>query len=298
MTNEIKSTFTVDGGEDAPSPAGSVPANAREELLKLIDASEDKHFVFMSGTPASGKTAVLGAMLRAMQRPDAPGRLYIHGSDGFFKDGLALWKRIDIAFGKKEFPPRSSVGSTIQLHAQFVPHGARPPLHLIFLEMAGEDVMIKDSGGRALPFHVGQFLKIPTLKMSFLFTTSWSEAKKDDAAIDDFLSFLNEKAPHLVDNRFILLITKWDTKTANPSESIDEFVRRTMPRTYNKLSSQRNVIQPFSIGTVVSFDGAGGDVISSFDDAGSERLFSRIFETFTGVSSEPPKVSKFRKLFK
>ena len=98
MTNEIKSKYTVDGGEDAPLPTSSVPTNAREELVKLIEAAEDKHFVFMSGTPASGKTAVLGAMLRAMQRPDAPGRLYIHGSDGFFKDGLALWKRIDKAF--------------------------------------------------------------------------------------------------------------------------------------------------------------------------------------------------------
>lgn len=297
MTDEIKSKYTVDGGEDAPSPPDSVPTNGREELLKLIDASEDKHFVFMFGTPASGKTAVLGAMLRAMMRPDSPGRLFVHGSDGYFKDGAALWKRIDTAFTNKEFPPRSSAGSTIQLHAQFVPHANRSPLHLIFLEMAGEDlrqVMIKDSGGRTLPFHVGQFLKIPTLKISFLVTTSWSEAKRDDAAIDDFLSFLNEKAPHLVDNRFILLITKWDTKTVNQTESIDEFVRRTMPRTYNKLSSQRNVIQPFSIGTVVSFDGAGGDVISSFDDAGSERLFSRIFETFTGVSSEPTKVSKWK----
>jgi hypothetical protein len=291
MNDESKPKIAFDQGGASSPPAESLPEDGRQVLINLIEAAEDKHFVFLFGTPASGKTAVLGTMLQAMQRPEVRGKLYVHGEGGgYFREGLALWKRIMESFAKKEFPPRSSAGSTIQLHAQYVPPD-QSPIHLIFLEMAGEDlrqVMVTDAGGRSLPFHVGQFLKIPTLKISFLVTTSWAEAKKDDAAIDDFVSFLSEFSPHLMDNRFILLVTKWDTYS-NRTDSIDDFVRKHMPRTYNKLAARRNVIQPFSVGTVVTYAGAGGDVISSFDHGAAQRLFGRVFETFTGISSAPPK---------
>jgi hypothetical protein len=62
-----------------------------------------------------------------------------------------------------------------------------------------------------------------------------------------------------------------------------------MPKTYSKLAAKRNVIQPFSVGVVVPFDGGDGDIIVSFDHAASQRLFARIYETFTGVSSEQAK---------
>ncbi|MES1977505.1 MAG: hypothetical protein V4451_05680 [Pseudomonadota bacterium] len=226
-----------------------------------------------------------------MQRPEVPGKLYVHGAgNGYFRDGAALWGRIREAFGRQAFPPRTEAGKTIQLQAQYVPTDGSLPLNLIFLEMAGEDlreVMITDAGGKALPFHILQFLKIPRLKISFLVMTAWSDAARDDETIDDFLSFLNEEAPHLIDNRFILLITKWDTKPKS-SGSIDDFVRANMPSTYSKLAAARNVIQPFSIGEVVSIKDAGEDIIASFDYASSQRLFRRIYETFTGVPSEAP----------
>ncbi len=272
--------------------------DGREQLIRLLDASEDKNFVFLFGSPAAGKTVVLGSMIQAMQRPEVQGRLFVHGAgDGYFKYGLALWERIRTAFAEKRFPARTTKGETIQLHAQYKHPGSQDPLNLVFLEMSGEDlksVTITDQGGRGLPFHISQFLKIPELKIAFLITTSWQDAAKDDAMIDDFLSYLNETASHLIENRIILLITKWDTYRGSGLVSIDDFVKTKMPRTYNKISDKRNVIQPFSIGKIVAFDGSGGDVISSFDYAASQRLFGRIYETFTGVSSEPPTKPKWK----
>ncbi len=275
--------------ENKPAP----PVDARAELIRLLDASEGKHFVFLFGSPAAGKTAVLGSVLQAMQRPEVQGRLFVHGAgDGYFKHGLALWDQIRRAFDQKQFPTRTTAGGTIQLHAQFKPPNNEPPLDLVFLEMAGEDlkkVMITDQGGRNLPFHIGQFLKVPQLKIAFLVTTSWQDASKDDPMIDDFLSYVNETASHLIENRIILLVTKWDKNPLGATASIDDFVKQKMPRTYNKIAAKRNVIQPFSVGKIVPFEGGEGDIIASFDYPSSQRLFARIYETFTGVSSDPKK---------
>lgn len=289
QAEEGRKPYEILGGTE--SSTTDAPADARELLRQLLLAGEDKHFVFLFGSPASGKTAVLGGLLQAMQRPEVPGKLYVHGAgNGYFGEGAALWRRIRDAFGRQAFPPRTDKGKTIQLQAQYVPN-AGEPLNLVFLEMAGEDlreVMITDAGGRALPFHILKFLKIPRLKLSFLVTTAWSDAPRDDETINDFLSFLSEEAPHLIENRFILLITKWDSKP-QPAGQVDDFVRANMPRTYNKLAAKRNVIQPFSIGEVVSLKGAGDDIIASFDYPSSQRLFRRIYETFTGVPSEETK---------
>jgi hypothetical protein len=288
--------FKVRGGADSgvqnttASPE-ITPAQARQILIDLVEASGDKHFVFLFGSPASGKTAALAAMLHAMHQPDAPGKLYIHGvGEGFFAEGLALWSRIQKAFSQRRFPPRSATGTTIQLHAEFRSHAANGnTMDLVFLEIAGDDlqqVVISAQGNRSLPFHIGQFLRIPTLKIAFIITTSWEDASKDDPIIDSFISHINEQSPHLIDNRFILLVTKWDTRRGNKKEEIDTFVRRTMPQTYNKLSSRHNIIQPFSVGTIIPFaeDGKShpDDIIDQFDHAASQRLFERIFQTFTG----------------
>jgi len=292
--------FQVSPDEGRQDSSSAPPFDARAELLRLLEASEDKHFVFLFGSPAAGKTVVLGSVIQAMQRPEVQGRLFVHGAgDGYFKHGLALWEQLRRAFEKKQFPPRTKAGGTIQLHAQYKPpnNGNKStPLDLVFLEMAGEDlkkVMITDQGGRNLPFHIGQFLRIPQLKIAFLITTPWQDASKDDAMIDDFLSFVNETAPHLIENRIILLVTKWDTYSGGESTSIDDFVKQKMPRTYNKIAEKRNIIQPFSVGKIVPFDGGEGDIIATFDYSASQRLFSRIYETFTGISSEKKKTWKF-----
>jgi hypothetical protein len=271
------------------SSDGGAPS-AREAVIKLIEASYDKHFVFMFGSPASGKTAVLGSLIQAMQRPEAKGTLFVHGTteDNYFKDGLALWNHIREAFEERRFPKRTLHGRTIQVLLQYRPPYELPTLNLVFLEMAGEDlreVRITGQGDRDLPFHVGQFLRIPKLKLVFLLVTPWSDAAKDDATVDDFLSYVNSVASHLTENRFILLITKWDTKTGATPSDIDTFLRQAMPKTYNKLAHKRNVIQPFSIGTVVQMPPeAGGDIISSFDYKASQRLFARLYERCTGLS--------------
>lgn len=283
-------TPTEGGGANTQAPQS---LDARAELVRLLEASEDKNFVFLFGSPAAGKTAVLGSIIQAMQRSEVQGRLFVHGAgDGYFKHGLALWELIRSAFEKKQFPPRTQKGRTIQLHAQYKPSSGVDALDIVFLEMAGEDlksVMITDEGGRNLPFHIGQFLKIPQLKIAFLITTPWQDASKDDMMIDDFLSYVNETAPHLIENRIILLVTKWDTYPKAGSLSINDFVKQKMPRTYNKIAEKRNIIQPFSVGKILPFDGGEGDIIASFDYPASQRLFARIYETFTGVSNEEKK---------
>lgn len=263
---------------------------AMQNLRSLL--TEEGNLVFLFGAPAAGKTSVLGSIIQAMQRPEAQGRLFVHGAgNSRFRRGLALWDRIRQCFDCKQFPSRTISGETIQLHAQYKPQNSEP-LDVIFLEMAGEDlkrVMITDKGDRSLPFHIDQFLRVRRLKMIFVIMSEWREAGNDDSLIDDFLAHLNETASHLIENRIVLLITKWDSNPAGGGTSIDAFVRKNMPKTYNKIAFARNIIQPFSIGKVIPFEDEGGDIIASFDYLASQRLFARIYETFTGRASDPKK---------
>lgn len=283
----------TDSGNTNQAPPVNEPkagGDRREEIKKLLEAAADKHFVFFFGSPASGKTATLGAILHSLHRPESVGRIFIHGKgEGFFSPGLALWNRIQSSFNDRRFPPRTGVGETIQLHAEFRPNGNAPSLDLVFLEISGEDlknVEISTSGDRTLPFHINQFLRVPSLKMVFVITTSWEDATRDDPVIDSFLSYVNDHASHLLENRFILLVTKWDRKSKNADEDVDSFVRRTMPATYNKLSHRRNILQAFSVGTVIPFSPDGkphpDDIIDKFNHEESQGLFDRIYQTFHG----------------
>jgi hypothetical protein len=308
VTPDQEPAYPVQGGAGAPAPhsppAAPGASDPRKQLLELLRAAQDKHFVFMFGPPSAGKTVVLGSMLQAMQRPEVNGRLFIHGAgDGYFKYGLSLWSQIRTAFEQQRFPRRTEQGKTIQLHAQYRPSNSEPPLDIVFLEMSGEDlktvhvtVEADGEGRRDLPFHIEQFLRVPNLKLAFIIVTSWEAAEKDDALINDFLAYINEKAPHLSENRFIILVTKWDTKPGDPNEPIYDFIRARMPATANKIAAKRNIVQPFSVGTIVPFAGPDGDIIANFDHAAGQRLFARLYETFTGVPTEPKK-SWFGSLF-
>ena len=293
-TQEDQPLFQVQSDESmVPVVPSSEELSERQKYLLLLEACKGKHFVFLFGSPAAGKTAVVGSLIQAMQRPEVLGKLYVHGAgDGYFASGLQLWSQIRHAFDNRRFPSRTKAGTTIQIHTQYR-SPSNTTLDLVFLEMAGEDlkeVQINDSGHRRLPFHIEQFLKIRQLEIAFLIITSWKDAAKDDVAIDDFLTFINQTAPHLTQKRVLLIITKWDTRPQNTgdSASVSKFVKETMPRTFNKISGARNVIQPFSVGEVVPFEGDEGDIIDTFDYGAHQRLFARIYETFTGVSVAPP----------
>lgn len=293
----------VEGGEIDESSVDVNKGFNRDDFRKLLDSSDDKHFVFFYGSPAAGKTAVLGSMLYAMQQPGARGKLFVHGAgDNFFSKGLILWKGILTAFQNERFPIRSSTGSTIQLLVKYKPDerlnhdDTDEGIDIVFLEMSGEDLtqgMKLDKGDRSLPSHIDIFLQIPKVKLVFIVTAAWDEARESDAEVNEFITFLNEKYGNLIESRFLLLITKWDTKKKKKDENILSFVQREMPSTFTKLKNSRNVIQKFSVGNVIilSPDGkpSDDDIIRPFDIATGQRLFDRIYETFTGIShTEPP----------
>ena len=155
--------------------------------------------------------------------------------------------------------------------------------------MGGEDlrkVAATNSGVRDLPIHIDQFLRIPDLRMLFLLTASWKEAKNSDRVISEFLDYLNEKNPELLEKRVVLLITKWDSYPAAVKTSVEDFVRKQMPATFGKLRNPKNLIGSYSVGKVIPM-GADGkespdDIIHPFDYAQGQKLFNRICETFTG----------------
>ena len=305
--NEYAASVDVAGVNAAMAVnAGATNATSqREDLLAFLEAAEDKNFVFFFGTPAAGKSAVLGSMIQAMNHPDSFGTLSVHGvGNGYFSEGQQLWDRLQAAFANRRFPPRTAAGKTIQLHATFKPHfrDSQSPLEIVFLEMGGEDLRQVSIGNHVLPAHINQFLRIKKLKLMFIMTAAWSDARKDDKKIGSFLDYLNERSPHLVESRVILLLTKWDTRPPSAKENVHDFVKKSMPETYSKLSSSRNVISDFSIGDILPERDDGiedpNDIIQEFNFPVARSLFNRIQETFSGINYEAlPKKTLFGRLF-
>jgi hypothetical protein len=272
------------------------PVDARELLVQLIEGSENKNFVFFFGTPRAGKTAILGSMLQSMEAENPFGTVHVLGKDGYFEAGVALWQNIRGFFDSRRFPPRTDAGATIQLHARFQPREPQQKaLDIIFLEMGGEDLRVvsaTSTGVRALPLHIDQFLLIPGLRMMFLLTASWREAKQSDRAMSEFIDYLIGKNSSLADNRIVMLVTKWDTYPEKKTVTAEDYVKKHMPVTYGKLRDPKNLIGSYSIGTIVSLGKNGeespDDIIQSFDHKEGQKLFNRIRETFTGESFIKP----------
>lgn len=264
----------------------------RKQVMELLEASKDKNFVFLFGPPGSGKTAVLGTILQSMHRGDVHGKFYVHGASekSHYKRGADLWTRIRSSFADKRFPARSDVTKTIELHVEYK-HPANPdPVHIVFLEMAGDnfDLVKLNERGEKLPIHIKQFLSIPNINIMFLIVAPWRTDRRGISLVVDFLAFVNEHAPNLVGSRVILLISQWDQYPLRSTKSVEQFALEEMTEVYQKINSNNNVIRSYSVGTVLHDDTGAGDIIMDFDHTASQQLFARIYETFTGIRFVPP----------
>lgn len=260
----------------------------RQVLMDFLDTAKDKNFVFFYGAAGSGKSTVLGSMLYSMKQSEEKWKLYVRGTgDYFFQQGLMLFKHILDAFGNGHFLSRTKGGSTTQLLVSYHPDSINDALDMIFLEMSGEDlwdIRISPYGYHVLPFHIDIILNIPNIKIIFVLTSSWREARNDDSEMSKFINMLYEKNSSLIKNRLFFLITKWDEKKKENDEDIFYFVKREMPLTFSRLNFEKTSIQPFSAGNVITVSPDGTphpeDIIIP-DIAAGQRLFEKIYETFT-----------------
>lgn len=265
-----------------------------DDIRTLIDDPSARLFVLSFGAVACGKTSLLGALVQGMQTPEAPGRLYVdYGLTTALRQGSYLWRTIELAFSQKAFPPRTAAGNTTRIRLEYLPESTVRASRCVinFLETSGEDFHSFQNGKhlRELPPHIQKYLMLPQSKFVFLLLCEWDHAARDDIAISDFISYVNRQEPNHFGKNFQVVFTKWDTRPEGASEATEIF-RDHMPRTFNLLSQNSMAPLPFSVGTVIPFDGA--PILAVTNHSYARSLFEIIYRQHTGRTTTPTSLSR------
>lgn len=270
-----------------PDDQQATTARAAPTQREQIEAIKrhDSNFVFLFGAPQRGKTVVSSSLINFMGSVGSEGKVSAFGLKKGVDEGNALLRRIQRQFALGVFPDRTSLaadGQPLYLNVAFVPVDPKSrKLRLTFLEMPGDELQKVDSpdGGRgALPSSIDVFFNTEKVSLSFILVTDTSRAADDDLLMTAFMDYIAEKNSDFENARFLLLVAKWDEYDGD--QSVDEFVRTNMPKTYGKLFSPRNSIAQFTIGTVRQADGKA--FISEFDPIPAKQVLNWLYSNIEG----------------
>lgn len=250
-----------------------------DDLEELSLQSKNKHFVFVFGASASGKSVVIGSMLQAMQRPTASSKLTAVW-DGIFYNNQYSWQIFtgNDGLAQGAFPRRTKYGKRNWVH---VKRSQKEEIkeELVFWELGDRDNWRDDFFGDT-SFLWPEFIQASkcSTKSTFLITVDQDKANRDDLAICDFLNILIEFQHISKKSQIVFLITKRDK---NDNLSVDELCDRELPLTMNCINQIipdcTILLNAFSVGSVCYMEGM--PVITATDYQQAERLFERITQT-------------------
>lgn len=271
-----------------------------------LDNIEDSNYVFFFGLPGSGKSAIIGSILRMLHENSANIGSFILNDGSRVKEnnlcktllnnGAKIIDGVLQGFNKREFMARTTKGDVIVVNGRFIPDEhifsktRYPQLDVTFLDVSGEDletIQINDGAGK-LPSHINIFLKLARLPLLIVLVVPHNNAVKDkDKAYTDRLmaKFLNQvhnrtSRDNLKKPRIILLVTQWDSYSGKYVNNVKEFAKDKLPATYALLNKDVDLVSEYSIGHVIEDDAI--PYIDVFYEDYPTRLWNRIYETFTG----------------
>lgn len=265
-----------------------------QNITQFISECSRKHFVFVFGAAASGKTLAIASMLRAMRLPTVSSRLEVVRS-GFFLNDEYL-NHIDHSMrelAENNFPFRTT-GRKNWLQVTRV-QDEKVQEELVFWEFSNEyQLPSLESSDLSPEFALAAHI---SKKNTFILTIEANAAKRDDRRIEDFLRFLVFTLKVPKHTQIVLLITKWDT--ASEWSSIAEVLNRELPFTTDLINQIKTdykiLLQGFSIGSVTLVDNI--PFIYSLDLKYAERLIETITQTQKKVKKQlyglPPFMKKF-----
>ncbi len=230
-------------------------------------SNENRFLAIPIGFPQAGKSLLLSSLMYyARNGKDTLFRTNLVNNFPFDKGRLAADQMVEY-FTKGKLYQSTEKGSLDLIGIDITPAKSKlPPLNLGFLDLAGEDIKnIKTSEGAVFTDKINAVfngVKIDNTPIVFILITPFEPPVKDnessqnahdreDALHYDFLNYLNQNQPELLQHsKFFVIVSQWD-RNSNQNLDVETFIREKRPSIYNYVKNSPVVWGEYSIGKLL-----------------------------------------------
>lgn len=315
--------LNIEDGDNKPNPDTS-KAPSKKEFLSDLNVQQiarvftdfgkqNRVLAIPIGFPQAGKSLLLSSLMYyARKGEDTLFRTNLENDFPFDKGRLAADQMVDY-FNKGKLYQSTEKGSLDLIGIDVKPSkGDLPNLNLAFLDLAGEDIKgIKTSEGAVFTDKINAVfngVKIDNSPIVFILITPFEPAKKDnetsqnahdreDALHYDFLNYIKQNQPELLNNsKFFIVVSQWD-RNSNTQLDVETFIREKRPSIYNYVKNSTVVWGEYSIGKLLEskIDGVQIQEIVRINYEYPSRFWKKMYQICTNKNLD--KKSFWEKLF-
>jgi hypothetical protein len=237
------------------------------EIARVFTEFGNRTLVIPIGFPQAGKSLLLSSLMYyARKGEDALFRTNLEDRFPFDKGIRAADQMIQF-FSEGKIYQTTEKGSLDLIGINIHPSKSNlPSLELAFLDLAGEDIKsIKTSESGEFTYKINAVfngVKIDNSPVVFILITPFEPAKKDNETIQnahdredalhyDFLNYVKQNQPELLQNsKFFIVVSQWD-RNPNPKLTVEAFIRERRPSIYNYVKNSSVVWGEYSIGKLL-----------------------------------------------
>lgn len=228
---------------------------------------QNRILVIPIGFPQAGKSLLLSSLMYyARKGKDTLFRTNLVNDFPFDKGRLAADQMVDF-FNKGKLYDATATGTLDLIGIDIQPAKSKLPiLNLAFLDLAGEDIKkIKTSEASSFTDKIEAVfngVKIDNTPIIFTLITPFEPAINDNESSNsahnredtlhyDFLNYIKQNQPQLLQNsKFFIIVSQWD-KNSNQNQNVEEFIREKRPSIYNYVKNSTVVWGEYSIGKLL-----------------------------------------------
>ncbi len=228
---------------------------------------EKRILIIPIGFPQAGKSLLLSSLMYyARKGNDTLFRTNVERSFPYDKGNLAVNDMVDF-FDRGSLYDATQKGTLDLIGINITPSKAKlPELKLAFLDLAGEDIQsIKTSNRGEFTDKINAVfngLKIDNSPVIFTLITPYEPARysgessqnahdREDALHYDFLNYVKQNQPQLLQNaKFFIIVSQWD-KNPNEKDSIENYIKAYRPSIYNYVKNSNVIWGNYSVGKLL-----------------------------------------------
>jgi hypothetical protein len=315
--------LNIEDDDNKPNPDTS-KAPSKKEFLSDLNVQEiarvftdfgkqNRVLAIPIGFPQAGKSLLLSSLMYyARKGKDTLFRTNLENDFPFDKGRLAADQMVDY-FDQGKLYQSTEKGSLDLIGIDIKPSKeGLPNLNLAFLDLAGEDIKgIKTSEGAVFTDKINAVfngVKIDNSPIVFILITPFEPPKKDnetsqdahnreDALHYDFLNYIKQNQPELLNNsKFFIVVSQWD-RNSNAQLDVETFIREKRPSIYNYVKNSTVVWGEYSIGKLLEskIDGVQIQEIVRINYEYPSRFWKKMYQICTNKNLD--KKSFWEKLF-
>lgn len=228
---------------------------------------EKRILIIPIGFPQAGKSLLLSSLMYyARKGDDTMFRTNVERNFPYDKGNLAVNDMVDF-FSQGKLYDATQTGTLDLIGINITPSKSKlPELKLAFLDLAGEDIKsIKTSEKGEFTDKINAVfngLKIDNSPVIFTLITPYEPARmekeslqnahdREDALHYDFLNYIKQNQPQLLQNtKFFVIVSQWD-KNPNENDSIENYIKTFRPSIHNYVKDSNVIWGNYSVGKLL-----------------------------------------------